>query len=402
MAAILIATLTPNFAPTALSDPRFCILCGERGAADFLSNVVLFAPLGAVLALRGRRLLPTLAAGGGLSLFVELAQFSFVPGRDANPGDLLANTLGAGFGWLVLVGLWIRLPRVSAGLRGFAGVAAALAALVVAIGGVMLFRPAVPDGALYLQWTAQFGNMTHYEGRVLSTHIGGRPFEGPGRFADPRGIAEYLARGGSLQADVLAGPAPVGLAPIVSIFDDAQREVWLLGADGDAVALRRRTRGRELRLDAPELRFDAPSLARPGARVRLEIAADGTGGCLRVDGRRTCRRGPGAGDTWSLLRGTSWWDSAAGAAVGAAWMLVLFLPAGALVRNGRMRIALAGVCCGVLAVLPPLLGMPATRPVAIIAAAMGIGAGALLHRCRTVSAAGALHDGDAPSLLVVR
>ena len=87
---------------------------------DFLSNIALYAPLGLLLALnityRGRSLLwlPALI-GGLLSLFIEAAQ-SYLPQRVPSLLDLLANSLGAGLGGLLALGLrapWQSIRRIS-------------------------------------------------------------------------------------------------------------------------------------------------------------------------------------------------------------------------------------------------------------------------------------------------
>ena len=51
---IAVMTLLPTYGTPG--DTRYCLLCGERGLADFISNVVLFGPFGAALALRGATL----------------------------------------------------------------------------------------------------------------------------------------------------------------------------------------------------------------------------------------------------------------------------------------------------------------------------------------------------------
>ena len=81
---------------------------------DLAGNVVVFAPLGAALALAlgdkpaGRRLLLATLTGAGLSLAIELAQMA-IPTRVAALDDLLLNTAGTASG--ALVSIWIRLPK---------------------------------------------------------------------------------------------------------------------------------------------------------------------------------------------------------------------------------------------------------------------------------------------------
>ena len=73
---------------------------------EFTANVVLFLPLGLLLAAatrRGSRLL-ALAFCIAASLAIELGQAVFLPERFASPLDLLANSLGAAIGVAVVAG----------------------------------------------------------------------------------------------------------------------------------------------------------------------------------------------------------------------------------------------------------------------------------------------------------
>ncbi|MDQ0734052.1 glycopeptide antibiotics resistance protein [Arthrobacter agilis] len=66
-------------------------------SVEFLSNVLMFAPLGLfwfILAPRGWRWAGPLV-GLGLSLLVEGMQALLLPQRVATLGDVLANTIGA-------------------------------------------------------------------------------------------------------------------------------------------------------------------------------------------------------------------------------------------------------------------------------------------------------------------
>lgn len=93
--AILVATLEPTQIDEYATN-AFCLLC-PWDTVDILENILLFAPLGIALSLRG--------VGGGwglmtsmsLSLTVEVAQI-WIPGRDASLTDVVSNTLGAAVG----------------------------------------------------------------------------------------------------------------------------------------------------------------------------------------------------------------------------------------------------------------------------------------------------------------
>ena len=84
---------------------------------QWLSNVVMFAPLGALLAavLRPRQRMLAAVISMATSGAIELIQHIGVPGRVASFSDVLANTTGGLLGVLVLVaGTW---PRLGSRLR---------------------------------------------------------------------------------------------------------------------------------------------------------------------------------------------------------------------------------------------------------------------------------------------
>src|SRR3954471_7762674 len=95
---IAFATLWPM--PGEPEIRGFCMLCGGRGTADLLLNVVLFMPLGVALAPRGHSRNRIFLLALLLSTAIELIQF-FIPGRDPSVSDVVANTCGAVLGALV-------------------------------------------------------------------------------------------------------------------------------------------------------------------------------------------------------------------------------------------------------------------------------------------------------------
>jgi VanZ family protein len=93
----------------------------DYGFVESASNVLLFVPLGALVAwIAGRRFWwAGVAAGLLTSCAIELAQFLFLPGRYATPADVLANTLGAVAGSLLTLLTRRRRPvRISARPEG--------------------------------------------------------------------------------------------------------------------------------------------------------------------------------------------------------------------------------------------------------------------------------------------
>jgi VanZ family protein len=83
------------------------------GVLEFGGNILLFIPLGFVLALlmpRGRRwMAPTLCVAG--SFAAEFAQSVLLPERHADPTDVLGNTIGGLIGTLLVVVFFRRKPQ---------------------------------------------------------------------------------------------------------------------------------------------------------------------------------------------------------------------------------------------------------------------------------------------------
>jgi glycopeptide antibiotics resistance protein len=68
-----------------------------------LANVLLFVPLGLLIATAGRRLGAVVGLGFGLSIVIEVTQYLLDNGRTADVNDVIENTLGTLLGWLVVL-----------------------------------------------------------------------------------------------------------------------------------------------------------------------------------------------------------------------------------------------------------------------------------------------------------
>lgn len=87
--------------------------------AEFTANVLMFVPLGALVAaqLPSRRRLLAALIGLGISVIIETSQLLWLPSRVADVFDLVSNGLGALLGALLTVALVRLLPRFSSRLR---------------------------------------------------------------------------------------------------------------------------------------------------------------------------------------------------------------------------------------------------------------------------------------------
>ena len=367
---IAVATLTPNVhAGPAVA--RWCLFCGERGLSDAVLNVGLFAPFGAALAGLGRGAARAAAAGAGLSAVIELLQVDIVPGRDASVGDVVWNTAGALAGALAVRAAArlaaARVPVQRALLVGWVAVSAGAWA-----GTGLLFRPAPPRSVYFGQWTPDLAHLERYGGRVLAARLG--PLElPPARLPDT--VRALLVAGAPLRARVVAGAPPPRLAPVVSVYDDRQREVWLLGAERTDLVLRYRMRAAAVGLDQPDVRLrGAFRGVAPGDTVAFEAALEGRGACLRAGALRGCTPGFSAGRGWALL---FYPERAAGAAraVDAAWMAGWAAPLGLLAPSVAEGLAAGGAAGAALVALSHVTGLTGPGVAELLGLMAGLGMG---------------------------
>ena len=387
-AAILALTLFPTNAP-ATSRLHNCLLCGERGLADALLNVILFLPLGISLALAGVRMGRATLAGWALSAAVELGQLWVVRGRDASMGDLLFNTLGTALGALLVqtAGRWM-VPRGAALAARLALAAAVLAGAVVALTGVLL-QPSFPDARYFVQWTPELDGWAQYPGRVVGSAVGDLPLTLDDH-PDPEAVRRRFERGDPVAVNVVAGPIVPGLAPILRVVTGDSREIALVSARGADVVARYRQRGADWLLDQPSIvADDALRAVRPGAPLAIAVRRDGRTHCLEVDGRASCAYTFTAGHGWGLLMYVLSLPAWAKRVLDAAWVAALCLLPGLWLRRGRWEsVAAAAVLAASLVVLPRLVQLGPTGPLEYAGALLGLLVGAGAGRLARVAGLG--------------
>ena len=375
---IAVATLYPT-SVTSESPKGLCLICGDRGLADFLLNVGLFTPLGLAFAWHRWPFARTVLVSAALTLAIEASQIRAVPGRDASAGDLVSNIVGAALGWMLLR-ILLRRRRGAVSRWGLHLAAPAAAALLA--GSVALLQPDPPDSRYFTQWTAAFANMERYRGRVLSSAIGDVALSGPPwAIAKAADVRAGLSASAPIALTIEAGPAPRRLAPIFSIYDEHRTEVILIGAEDNDVVLRQRVRAAAVRLDAPALRF--PRVlddVAAGDTARLHIEAGSRASCAsavtRSGNRSVCATLPSAGDGWQLLyarvlgRGRT--------VAGVAWLLMIGAGVGLLA--GATSLPAAVVSAAVLWLGPALFGVALTPLVLVVAFVAGLFAGPIALR----------------------
>jgi hypothetical protein len=362
-----------------------CLVCGERGLADAVLNVILFLPLGAAAALTGLSTLAALTLGALLSGGVEFAQMTIIPGRDASVGDLVFNTLGAAGGVLILKTshLWLGYNRVRAS-RLCLG-AALFAAAVISLTGFLL-SPRTPDGMYFVMWRPVLTHLDPYPADVHSVTLAGQPLP-PVRLDQPRQVRAWLDAGAEIRVDAVGAPASSRLSGMFAIYDQHHREIVLVGPDRDDLVFRIRMRAASALLDLPDIRaHGAWRNVVPGTPLEVTVRRSGPRYCLGIGKDPPCRFGYSAGMGWALFLYIEHWSPGFTSVLSLLWMAALGLPVGFWARRRWESVAGIIVFGLTVIVLPIAFGLLATPPAQVVAGAVGIGLGALVARLVVLSA----------------
>lgn len=381
---VLVATLVPAESPEAAGRRiSLCLLCGSRGAALALLNVLLFLPLGVAAGAAWGTAGVAFLAAPLLSLLVETLQVA-VPGRNPSLGDLLFNTLGGTAGVLLVRHREALLRPSPEGAARRCATAGFLAACAFAATGLLL-EPSLTRAPYYGQWTPELGHLEAYAGRVLAARVGGVPVP-VGRFEDTERLRGLLLAGAAVEAEVAAGPAPPGLAPVFSIYDRGRQEILLLGADRTHLVYRIRRRAAALRLDQPDARLPG-ALRGVAAGEAVRLAAQRREGelCLVVHpGPARCGVGPSVGDGWALLLYPERAGPAGRRGLTALWVGLLLAPVGFWLLRRPLCVLGLVLPLAALAIVPRATAAEGAPPEAYLGAmagiAAGVGAGAAARR----------------------
>jgi len=380
---------TPELTEMAARTAPWCLVCGDLGTIDVIMNVLLFAPLGAVLYHVGLSRRNMVLLGFGISLIIELLQMTVLPGRDASLSDLITNTSGVLLGgWLAsAVSTWLwPSPKTSRLL--------CYSSLLSWIGLTFLtawaLAPATLDRELYGQWAPELGGFHQFAGTVIEARAAGEPLpDGP--FEDESKIREAMSLGtAELESTIRLGLAPSRLAPITTVVDGRQRILILLGQAGDDLVFAGLTRSSKIRLRTPAINL-------PGSLANHTVGVIHAGG--RLD-RRSLSAWVTTGDerrTQSLSLSPNWswvlffpFDIVLGERtplLTGLWLVVLLLPISYWTlrsRQDRAGWALWGTLGGGLAVcligVPWMMGFDPVPPAEWVGAITGVVLGIVTGR----------------------
>ena len=280
LGAVAAATLRSGD-PSVLEDHgHWCLVCGSQGTVDVIQNLLLFAPLGAGLAMLGLPLTLAIAVAAATSLGVESVQATVLVGRAATLSDVVTNTAGATTSYLLTLTYrgWL-LPRparaLSLSLLWTAGwVAACLA-------GAWALLPA-PSAEPYVvqQIPPGSGHLREFEGTILDARVGDVRLQQDGTLPAGDGRLGEELRSDTVVVRALVTPmpyAPGKLRPVVSVHDTAFRANIILGQRQTDLVFALRLHSARLRLRTPSVRLADvfPGTSERSERRRAELALEG-------------------------------------------------------------------------------------------------------------------------------
>jgi hypothetical protein len=381
--AITTATLIslPDQADAVAQTSPWCLLCGSLGVVDVILNVALFFPLGAALRLHGFRLRSIIALSLVVSITLELLQGA-IPGRDPTVSDVLTNTAGGILGgWAVT--WWHHLLHPAPGIAAALGAAWAALWLGQTAGVAYLLQPSLPQSWYWGQLAPDLPQFEQFDGSVRSGAAGSYGLY-IGRLARSEEIRQAFLEGAALRGTTTRGSTTPGLAPIVSIFDQGQREIALLGRWGDDLVYRFRTRTFDFRVRPPAVRLPNALAGSASATVdvigRFDPDSAAFVVALRGDpGEAVERRLPlDAQWGWSLLLPFPYAHGTEAPWLTGVWLLAWMVVLGYWSSTYQPAAALAaGVVAALgLGPLPALLGLSPAAGYEWVVAAGGLTAGA--------------------------
>ncbi len=377
---ILAATLLPSRASKWPFEP-FCLHCLPTALVDALRNALLFVPLGFFLARSQHSIRRALGLCALLSLAIEIAQW-WIPGRDSQLRDLLSNTFGAGLGAgaAYTLPLWWKPTPRGATVLLWSYIFAAVTGFSVS---AFLLKPSLTTSAYSASWTPQFGGLDVYAGQLLDARLGKRPLPNGPLGDASRAVRLALLGGERLELSLIAGPSPENLAPLFTLQDAEQQEIFFLAAAGEDLYFSLRTRARAIGLDEPLARLpDALAGVAPGAPLSLTLTPNAARLCLILNNREHCADGKTLGSGWEFLFYPRWVPIRLAALGNGLWLCAFAVPLGYWLRTRRQALIAGGLWIALATAIPSVFFIAPTPLLEIAAPGIGTALGLYLRRLR--------------------
>ena len=220
------------------------------------------------------RLRPAVAGAALLSLFIEVTQGFFVPGREASLGDLLGNSVGGAIGAAIALNarLLFRPTRHQARRLAAAGAAGAAGLLGAT---AWLLAPGAPSAAYEGQFAQHWYGHRGLAIGVVRAHLNDTAFAWS-VLPNPAMVNRELERGHvRLEVAVVPGAPFEGRSRLAAVVaaDDEHQSLARLEADGRDLLFSARTRASRWGLRDPWVRLRNALPAR-GPDARAAPASD--------------------------------------------------------------------------------------------------------------------------------
>lgn len=381
MGAIFSVTLVPTSTQSAAAFFE-CLVCGQRGVADVILNVILFMPLGMLAALAFGVDRRVVLGGFLLSTGIEAAQF-FIPGRDASSGDMLFNTVGTMLGVALIAtrAHWLR--PTPTGRRALAWTFALLVPALVALTASLL-RPELPRSTWYITWNPDLGHLEVYAGEVLGSRVGDVIIDGTERASPARrdSLRAALLAGDEIIVHATSARRPAALAGLLTIYDQDRREMLLVGIDRNDLVLRYRQVSELFRVQKQDIRW--PGILADhaiGDTLVLSVSRSAGNHCLAVNDVQRCGLGLDPSEMWALMVQLSRFPEWMIGLVRVGWTFALSAFVGFYARTRALTLL------GAISLAVAFIGIPAldeyllrTPWQAMVSGAAGFAAGRWLAR----------------------
>ena len=364
---VLVGTLgLPGDPATVPSGP--CLVCGSRGTSDVLVNLAMLAPLGVAASAGVLGFRPALLFL--LPVAIELGQL-LLPGRHPSVGDVLFNVVGLGLGMLGYGAI-----RTGSDWLWRGGRLWAAGVLLGAVCMSVLQTPMLPDSRYFANWNPDLRTVVPYPGPVISATVDGRLVES-GPVPPELGLRHALGRGVPV-ALVLATAPPEGGGSVEGIFgfwDDARREVMLLGVRDSLAVVRGWDWGRHLRFNhwSPSVPFDPLLDSAPDTLALTLSWSPSVGACVAHGHTSVCEEPLTPADSWTLIlsptsEGMFPWMSF-------LWLVALFVPLGFVAARRRWGPLLPAIPAVAMALLPSVTVAGSVTALAWLGVALGTALG---------------------------
>ena len=346
--------------------PWNCLFpCRDQSLRDAILNTFLFIPFGLTL----RQRLPAATAFLivlATTVAIETSQGLWLVGRDPSLRDVLTNAAGGGIGiWLAVN--WHRLLHGPAAWNAPLALLTGTAWALLLATTALLVQPSLPRSRFWGQWAPELGQFDIWRGQLLSVTVNQYPLPKGRMHGGDVLRRELLSDSVMVQATVIAGPPPEFIAPIASVFDSAQRGIFVLGQRRDDLVFMIRTGLRAAALGEQWVALRAFPGRKPGDTTVVSGGVVGKAWVMRAvhDGRIAETRIPMTpGLMWSALFPFTVVLGPAAPLLSAAWLGATILPAGFFAGRGsppRGRLAMASalaVACLTWVALAAGLGIP--------------------------------------------